>query len=343
MVSTPNCGLQRCARFSGAERVTAAVFANLRPQDYQPHALHAASRMWPETNCFMDLWIEIVHASGQSPEAMLAVTLAQDFEGDQFTFFKVPLEDLEALYGISSTELAIYDRVEDHIAVQIARGRLAVVELDSYFLPDTQGVGYHQDHGKTSVAINRLDIAGRSMDYFHNGGFYPLSGDDFDGLFQRNAGPDAPLFLPYTEFSKFPVQPKSALHVHECAQSLLCKHFARRPQRNPIAAFADVFPAQAEAVADRPFGFFHKYAFNTLRQFGANFELCAAHLEWLGQGQRFDTAVASALRISEIAKSTQFNLARAVSRRKFEPLSAALEPAISAWDDLMLSLSRELS
>ncbi|MFP3802562.1 DUF1839 family protein, partial [Paraburkholderia sp. SIMBA_027] len=86
-----------------------------------------------------------------------------------------------------------------------------------------------------------------------------------------------------------------------------------------------------EEIAERPFGFFHKYAFNTLRQFGANFELAADHLAWLAPGQ-FGSAEADARQISETAKSVQFQLARAVTRKKFEPLQTALDPAADAWD-----------
>ncbi|HHV70630.1 MAG TPA: DUF1839 family protein, partial [Ochrobactrum intermedium] len=83
-----------------------AVFPNIAPDRYTPHALHAQTRIWPETNCYVDLWIEVLATLGVAPEAMLGFTLTQDFEGDQFTFFKVPLEDLEALYGVRATELA---------------------------------------------------------------------------------------------------------------------------------------------------------------------------------------------------------------------------------------------
>ena len=128
-----------------------AVFPGLDPAGYKPHALHSSERMWPETNCYVDLWIEVLAAQGLAPEAMLGFTLTQDFEGDQFTFFKVPLEDLEELYDIRVTELAIFDSVESHVAEQIGRGRLCLVEMDSYFMPDTQGVGYRNEHGKTTV------------------------------------------------------------------------------------------------------------------------------------------------------------------------------------------------
>lgn len=315
-----------------------AVFPALDPANYRAHALHSSERMWPETNCYVDLWIEVLSAQNLAPEAMLGFTLTQDFEGDQFTFFKVPLEDLEALYGIRVTELAIFDRPERHVIEQIGRGRLTLLELDSYHLPDTHGVAYRREHGKTTVAINRLDLEKRELDYFHNGGFFTLSGEDFNGLFQMDAAPDALPFLPYTEFVKFPSVYPGIRETRETAWKLLRHHYARRPEENPIRAFADVFPDQVRQVAERDFGFFHKYAFNTLRQVGANFELLANHLEWLN-GRAFTEARKQALKISEVAKSTQFQLARAVTRKKFEPLMTALDPAAEAWDLLMTDLA----
>ncbi|WP_105404369.1 DUF1839 family protein [Neorhizobium sp. T7_12] len=319
-----------------------AVFPALDPANYRTHALHSAERMWPETNCYVDLWIEVLSAQGLPPEAMLGFTLTQDFEGDQFTFFKVPLEDLETLFGIRVTELAIFDRPEWHVTEQIRRGRLTLLELDSFYLPDTRGVAYRQEHGKTTVAINRLDLERRELDYFHNGGFFTLSGEDFDGLFQLNAGPEALPFLPYTEFAKFPAVYPDAREIRETAWKLLRHHFPRRPQDNPIRAFGKVFPAQVERIAERDFGFFHKYAFNTLRQVGANFELLASHLAWLNH-KAFAQPERQALRISEVAKSTQFQLARALTRKKFEPLATALDPAADAWDLLIGDLASTLS
>lgn len=312
------------------------------PADYAPHPLHSTERMWPETNCYVDLWIEVLASLGASPEAMLGFTLTQDFEGDQFTFFKVPLEDLEALYGIRVTELAIFDKVEGHVSAQISRGRLCLVEMDSFYLPDTQGVGYGTAHGKTTVGINRLDLENREMDYFHNGGFFSVSGDDVDGLFQRKAAEGALPFLPYTEFAKFPDVLPDESHQRRVAERLLRQHFTRRPLENPIKAFAEVFPQHVEALAERDFGFFHLYAFNTLRQFGANFELLSSHLGWLHGDGRFEQAIADALKISEVAKSAQFQLARAVTRKKFEPLKTALDPAIEAWDRLMMGLQSHI-
>lgn len=232
------------------------IFPGLDPQNYVQHPLHSSERMWPETNCYIDLWIEVLASKGLPPEAMFGFTLTQDFEGDQFTFFKVPLEDLEALYGVRTTELAIFDRVENHIDAQLARGRICLIEMDSFYMPDTHGVGYRKEHGKTTIAINRLDLENRELDYFHNAGFFHLAGEDFDGLFQHHLAETDPPFLPYTEFAKFADSSPSPAHIRKTAERLLKFHFSRRPSTNPVRAFAGVFPTQVEKVADRPFGFF---------------------------------------------------------------------------------------
>lgn len=322
--------------------MTMAVFDHLSADGYARSPLHAQERDWPETNCYLDVWIEVLPALGFPAEACLAYSVTQDFEGDQFTFFKVPLEDLEALYGLRVTELAIYDRVETHVCRQMERGRLSLVEVDSYFLPDTRGIGYRQSHGKTTIAPNRIDFDGRVMEYFHGLGLHRLEGDDFDGVFQRGEHQKAMPFLPYTEFVKFPEVKPAQQQILAVSEDLLRHHLKRRPAENPIAAFARVYPAQVERVSEREFDFFHLYAFNTLRQLGANFELFSSYLEWLSAQGRADLTaeIAEARSISATCKTVQFKLARAVMRKKFEGLEEGLLPAVTAWDSLMGHLDR---
>ena len=38
----------------------------------------------------------------------------------------------------------IANRVENHVREQIRRGRLTLVEMDSFYLPDTQGTAYRK-------------------------------------------------------------------------------------------------------------------------------------------------------------------------------------------------------
>ncbi|WP_417688222.1 DUF1839 family protein [Roseibium sp.] len=321
------------------------IFPGLNPVAYDRHPLHAMTRDWPETNCYLDIWIEVLASLKLPPEACLGFAVTQDFEGDQFTFFKVPLEDLESLYGLRVTELAIYDRVELHVLEQLKRGRLCLVELDSFYLPDTQGTAYRKEHGKTTVAINRLDIEGRSMDYFHNLGLHRLEGEDFDGVFHRGDKAQALPLLPYTEFVKLPESLPDTTELVRAALRLLEGHLRRAPTENPIQVFARQFAGQVEQVAERPFEFFHLYAFNTLRQLGANYELFSAHLDWLGENGvgGLETAADTARQISTACKAVQFQLARAVMRKKFDKLEGSLQPAVEAWDTLIDTLNNRLA
>lgn len=307
----------------------------LDPRAYQPHALHGSQRNWPETNCYVDLWIEVLHARGLPPEAALGFTVTQDFEGDQFTFFKFPPEDLAQLFAIGVQELAIYDRVETHAIEQTQRGRMVLIEVDSFYLPDTQGTSYGVTHGKTTIAINHLDATARELHYFHNAGYFALAGADFDGIFRADVEPGsaAAALFPYVEFVKFDVG-KAASALRDTAVKLLRQHLRNRPATNPLRAFQQAFPAHVLLLAQRPMEFFHLYAFNTLRQIGANFELLASHIAWLTQQGEvgLESAMTAANEIASGAKVLQFQLARAVTRKKFASFTEALQPLIAAYD-----------
>ncbi len=313
------------------------------PVGYRPHAMHSGERHWPQTNCYADLWIEVLHAQGLEPAAAFGFTVAQGFEGDQFTFFKPPLEDLEALYGLRVDELALYDDLIGHIEQQLQRGRLVLIELDSFYMADTRGVSYRETHGKTTVAINRLDRAAREIDYFHNDGFFRASGEDFDGLLRLFPGQQrADVLFPYAEMVRLPAKKPDPARVAETAHKLLIRHVRRRPESNPIADFRVVASAQAEALSERPLEAFHPYAFNTLRQLGANFELLASNLSWLAREEVgcIDNAAASALNIAEGAKVAQFQLLRGIKQRRFDRLDAALATLADEYDALITALLR---
>ena len=84
--------------------------------------------MWAETNCYADVWIELAHALGYEPNAALPFTFAIDFEGDQWTFFKFPLEDLYDLFGLKVQELMIWGPLATRLEEQIGRGHPVLVE-----------------------------------------------------------------------------------------------------------------------------------------------------------------------------------------------------------------------
>ncbi|WP_292197913.1 DUF1839 family protein, partial [Mesorhizobium sp.] len=115
--------------------------------------------------------------------------------------------------------------------------------------------------------------------------------------------------------------------------------------RNPLAAYAAAFGRHAERLATKSPAYFHTYAFNTLRQVGANFELLGSHLEWLGQ--RGETCLAEAVQaagsIAEGAKVMQFKLARAMARQRFDGLTEAIAPMAQAYETVMNVLDARMA
>ena len=310
-----------------------AVFPSIKPDGYVAHALHDGARDWPETNCYIDVWIEILHALGEDPTAALGFAVAQDFEGDHFTFSKIPLEDLFDLYGLEVTELALYDTLETHVLEQTARGRMVLVEVDSFFLPDTRGVSYQIEHTKTTIAINRIDPVARELDYFHGPSFFTLRGDDYDAVLPKGA-PTA--LFPYAEFAKF--ERRTPKPDTSEVLRILRRHVARRPAYNPVLAFRERLRDQVVAASTKPPDFLHKYAFNTARQLGMNFELLGSHLSWLQANDAslaLDAAIEGCKTLSSGAKSFQFQLARAVARRRFDTIEANLDPLAISYERIV--------
>lgn len=321
----------------------AAIFPQLSAATYRRHGLHDAGRAWPETNCHTDLFIELLHTLGREPAAALGMTLAQDFEGDQFTFFKIPNGDLDALFGLDLQELSIYRPLVDHLEEQIARGRIVLVEVDAHFLPDTQGVTYRTDHSKTTIAVNSFDRATSSLGYFHNAGYFEMTGTDVESLLGFGAVP-TPLLPPYTEFVKVVGPGLSGRVLKDAALARLASHWARRPARNPVLAYRAAMQRHLDWLATQPPYSFHPYAFNTARQFGANIALLGDHLAWLrGQGiAGLDGAVTACGAMANGMKTFQFLLARALARKKTDALAAALDETAGQYDRLMAELAEAL-
>jgi hypothetical protein len=85
-----------------------ALQISASPRGYQSHFSHAGERIWPETNCYLDLWIETLHALGLDPVPAFARALSADHDGLQWTFLKRQPEDLRRLYGLEVTEEIVW-------------------------------------------------------------------------------------------------------------------------------------------------------------------------------------------------------------------------------------------
>lgn len=335
------------APFSGLP--TRAAVWPLDAATYQPHRLHRpdANRVWLETNCYVDLWIEILAAAGVDPTAALAFTLTADFEGDQWTFFKFPLGDLQRLYGIDTQELSIWRAPHLHALEQVSRGRVVMMEMDSFYLPDTKGTAYQNEHVKTTVGIQELDLDRRRMGYFHNAGYFAVEGDDFDRLFRMEDPwtPASERLLPYTEYVKLDhLRQGTDVDVAAVAVGLAREHLARRPKDNPFARYKPRFVADLAWLREQPASDFHAYAFVSIRQFGACFELAGDFCRWLGEHgtQGTETAAGEFTEIANQARALQFKLARAVTlKRPFDP-EPALDGLAARWDSAMAALEPSL-
>ena len=296
------------------------AIVKLDPANYERSSLHARDRIWAETNCYADVLIELIHSLGFDPRAALAFSLAIDFEVDQWTFFKFPHEDLYAMYGMDIIELNPWVSLVQHIDEQVTAGRPVLVEVDSFFLPDTQGTAYQSVHTKSTIAVNAIDPQAETMGYFHGQAYYELAGQEFRDIFQTAGLVHERMLPPYIEVVKLT---KNGADVNEAAlktQSIdsLRRQLGKLPRHNPFELFRARFKKDLKWLAEEPMETFHGYAFATLRQYGACFELSANYLDWLAaRGEDgLEATARTYAEISEIAKTLQFKLARALTRRK---------------------------
>ena len=321
------------------------VLPNLDASAYRRSGLHSDGCDWVEKNCYVDIWIELVNALGCDPYAMLPFVVAVDFEGDQWTFFKPPHDELRALYGLDVQELNVWRPLLDHAVEHLAAGKLISTEADAFWLPDTQGTDYRSQHTKTTIVIEDIDPGTGTLGYFHNAGYYQLGGEDFASLFRIGASPSAdfmPLFAEIVRTDRVTLLPPTELATRSL--DFLRHHYRRRPSGNPVNRFSDRFRRDLPDLQCRGLAYYHAWAFATLRQLGAAFELAALHLQWLTRQNILDAKEAGdAFRlISTTTKTLLLKVARAVnSGKSFDP-SPTFETLSGCWDHGMERLGRAL-
>lgn len=308
--------------------IVAGALGHLEPAMHPSHALHDDERDWPETNCYVDLWIELLHALGLDPVAACAFTLSSGFDGEQWEFFKYPLEDLRTLYGIEVHEMNLWRGVEEHIATHLSLGRYLTIEADSWYLPDTAGVAYRQAHQKSSITPIMIDRDEQRMRYFHNRGLHELRGDDYVGALRLAAPADS--LPPYAELIVLDrmEQPDDAV-LRARVDSLVREHLLRRPTSNPVTRLAARVEADLGLLVSEGPEFFHGYAFGSLRQCGAWAEVTATFLRWLDPVDLAE-AIEALTSLSAAAKAGQFQLARA-ARGRTTDLGATFGEMAAAW------------
>jgi hypothetical protein len=313
----------------------AAHPAGLEPARYIRSELHSPERIWTEKNCYIDIWIELIHALGLDPNAMLPFTVAIDFEGDQWTFFKPPHEDLKHLYAINVQELYVWRPLLDHALEHLSAGKFISTEADAFWLPDTAGTDYRSKHTKTTIVLESIDLETQRLGYFHNAGYFTLEGEDFVRQF-RLGTPADPEFMPmFAELVRCDrtrrLEPRA---LREASRQLLRKHIEWRPQVNPIPKFRERFERDLPGLSRDGMEAYHAWVFGTVRQLGAATELSALYLHWLdgasdGAGAQ---AAQALLKTSTVCKSLVLKIARAVNTKRALDASASFEELTSSWE-----------
>lgn len=284
---------------------------------------------WPEKNCYIDLWIGLLRSLAMEPLAMLGHTVAVDFEGDQWTFFKPPHAELRELYGIDVQEMTVWRPLADHLVEHLAAGKLVSTEADAFWLPDTAGTDYRGKHTKTTILVDAIDPRARRLSYFHNAGHFELQGEDYEELLKPGL---LPLFAELVRIDRKVGRGEDDLK--ERALRLLRTHYDWRPARNPFIAFGERFAQDMPAMREAGLAHYHAWAFASIRQAGAAFELAAAHTQWLG----FDQPAAQFREISAANKSLILKGARAAATGKPFDAREAVSAMALAWDEGMARL-----
>lgn len=306
----------------------------LDPGTYRPHRLHEPTRTYPETNCYTDVLIEFIHARGHEPIAALGGTIRTDFEGDQWTFFKPERSDVEKLFGIDIHEMQLYRPLHEHLQEQLGEGRSILVELDSWYLPDTRATAYRRNHVKSTALVEGIDPAEERLRYFHNSGLHELRGEDYRGVLRLDSAEGEEPLPPYAELVRFDAGPGArAGELRSVSASLLREHAAHLPHSNPFTRFGNSLATKLPELLAQDHEAYHAYAFATVRQAGSSFASCATYLEWLF-GDRAATVTDALSRVVVGTKMLSFKLAR---RRAFR-VEPVCEELAAGWDEAMSAL-----
>jgi hypothetical protein len=116
---------------------------------------------------------------------------------------------------------------------------------------------------------------------------------------------------------------------------LLRTHYEWRPQRNPFTAFGERFAREMPSMREAGLEHYHAWAFASIRQAGAAFELAAAHMQWLG----FEGPAAQFREISSANKSLILKGARAAATGKQFDVNEVMSVMAKAWQSGMDELA----
>jgi hypothetical protein len=245
------------------------------------------------------------------------------------------------LYGVDVQEMNAWRPLLEHAAEHLAAGRLISTEADAFWMPDTSGTDYRRQHTKSTVVLNELDLDNRRLGYFHNAGYFRLEGEDFARTFRLDMEPDPtymPLFAELVRIDRIVRRPDAELV--SMSRELWRRHLQRVPTDNPVRRFQTRFERDLPAIQEKGLAYYHAWAFGTVRQLGAAFELAALNLQWLTENGvgGLETAMAAFGQISATSKTLILKGARATNNRKPFDGAALFDLLADSWEQGLRSL-----
>ena len=299
------------------------------------HAWHSGERVWSTTNAQVDVWIELLHALDLDPAPVLFPALCADFEGDQWTMLGVAPADLWSCYGIAVEELCVWRPLLAHLVEQLDRGHAVMVEVDEFHLPDMIGSSYQREHVKTVIAVTGYDRHAHTLRYMHGTFGGVVGGEDLDALLVAGIG--SAQLPPTTRVVKLDrMAARTAAERSQVGIALARFHATRLPTRNPVRAFADALRPHSGWLSGGDAEHYQRWAFATLHQCGASFELGADVCAWLaGHGEPLMNAVPHLRMVSQAARTLHQRLVRVPQSGRVPDVTQTVEDMARSWDDAM--------
>ncbi|MGZ5195709.1 MAG: DUF1839 family protein, partial [Ramlibacter sp.] len=184
------------------------------------------------------------------------------------------------------------------------------------------------------------------LGYFHNAGYFELSGEDFANVFRLDVAED-PAWLPfYAETVRIDrLVKRSPDELAAMSLRLLRRHFEWRPQTNPFKRFGARLVQDVPVQKEQGLARYHLWAFASIRQAGAAFELAAANLRWLAGFGHNDLAEAAQQfdSIAQANKALILKGARAANAGRALDAEGLVAEMAQAWEQGMERIGRCLS
>jgi hypothetical protein len=131
---------------------------------------------------------------------------------------------------------------------------------------------------------------------------------------------------------------RSAEELKRRSRELIWRHFERRPEDNPVRRFGARFPTDLPWLQGEGLAFYHTWAFATVRQLGAAFELAQLNLAWIGDAPLQPAAEAFG-KLSQTCKAFILKAARAVNAKRALDATAMFDEMAAAWQSGMDALA----